>query len=144
MRPTCTAILVCALATQVPGPAWACHASPCAAETPAPIAVGIAVDAGMLLLDLRWAAKGSRPGRAWGALEVGVAGLQGLLALGYGSSESHDYQAAAQLQLATAAVVAAHGLYVLIRGGDPGPDRSIGITPMMRDDGAALVVTGRF
>jgi hypothetical protein len=144
MRPICTAVLVCALATQVPAAAWACHASPCAAETPGPVAVGIGLDAGMLLLDLRWASHGSRPGRAWGALEVGVAGVQGLLAVACMFSESHDYQTAAQLQGATAAVVAAHGIYVLIRGGDPGPDKSIRIAPVIRDDGAALVVTGRF
>jgi hypothetical protein len=144
MRLIWTAVLAGALAAQAPATAWACHDTPCSAETPTPIAVNIGIDAALLFADLRWAGQGTRPGRAWGALEVGVAGLQGLVAFGYGFSEDHDYQGAAQLGMASAAVVAAHGLYVLIRGADPGPQKSIGIAPLIRDDSAALVLTGRF
>lgn len=136
------AILLLAFAG-LSSPAWACHEGDCPSETPPDVAFGVAVNAGVLLLDVRWAARGERPGRAWAGLELGVAALTGLDAFASGFDEGHDYQTAAQVGLAVAAVVAVHGVYVLVRGGDPGT-RSVGIAPVVHDRGASLVLAGRF
>lgn len=134
--------IILAMALTAERVAWACHSSPCPSEIPTSAAVGFVADTVFLAIDLHYASRDARPSRVYGAVELVSALIQVPVALGSMLHEGHDYYTAAELQLAGAAVVGAHALYVLIRGEKPA--HRLSITPTVQPHGGGLTFSGRF